>query len=92
MTDYDKTEIPTGYDRARSHGPEVLDLWMNAIAAHLEGHAVTRILDLGCGTGRFSEALAAHFNADVIGLDASQKMLDLARKKQRDARVQSSRG
>jgi ubiquinone/menaquinone biosynthesis C-methylase UbiE len=87
MTDYDQTDIPAGYDRARDHGPEVLDLWMHTIATHLEGHSISRILDLGCGTGRFSEALSARFNAEVIGLDPSQKMLKLAREKQRDGRV-----
>jgi len=92
MTDYDKTDIPAGYDRARDHGPEVIDLWMHAIATHLEGLPVTRILDLGCGTGRFSEALAARFNADVIGLDPSLKMLQLAREKLRDVRVQYQQG
>ena len=92
MTEYDKTDIPAGNDRARDHGPEVIDLWMNTIATHLKGHSVTRILDLGCGTGRFSEALAARFNADVIGLDPSQKMLELAREKQRDDRVQYQLG
>jgi len=92
MTDYDKTDIPAGYDRARDHGPEVLDLWMHAIATHLERHSLTRILDLGCGTGRFSEALAARFNAEVIGLDPSQKMLELARQKQSDTRVQYQHG
>ena len=92
MTEYDKTDIPAGYDRARDHGPEVTALWMETIASHLEGLSVTRILDLGCGTGRFSEALAARFNAEVIGLDPSQKMLELARNKQHDARVQYQLG
>jgi ubiquinone/menaquinone biosynthesis C-methylase UbiE len=92
MTDYDLTDIPAGYDRARDHGPEVLELWMNAIAGHVAGHSMTRILDLGCGTGRFSEGLAARFNAEVIGIDPSEKMLQLARDKQRDARVQYQHG
>ena len=92
MIDYDKTDLPAGYDRARDHGPEVLDLWMRAIATHLEGRSITRILDLGCGTGRFSESLAARFNADVIGLDPSLKMLQMARDKQRDGRVQYQHG
>jgi len=87
MTDYDLTDIPAAYDRARDHGPEVLDLWMRLTADHLEGRSITRILDLGCGTGRFSEGLAARFNADVIGLDPSVKMLELACEKQRHARV-----
>ena len=92
MTDYDQTDIPAGYDRARDHGPEVLDLWIRAIATHLDGLSITHILDLGCGTGRFSEALSARFNAEVIGLDPSQKMLQLAREKQRDERVRYQLG
>jgi ubiquinone/menaquinone biosynthesis C-methylase UbiE len=36
---------------------------------------------LGCGTGRFSELLAAEFNCQVIGVDPSKKMLDEARSK-----------
>lgn len=92
MTDYDNTDIPAGYDRARDHGPEVIDLWMHVVATHLEGHSITRILDLGCGTGRFTEALAARFSAEVIGLDPSHKMLEVARKKQHDERVQYQHG
>jgi ubiquinone/menaquinone biosynthesis C-methylase UbiE len=92
MTDYDLTDIPAAYDRARDHGAEMLDLWMRATAAHLEGRSITRILDLGCGTGRFSEALAVRFNADVIALDPSVKMLQLARGKQRDERVHYQHG
>ena len=92
MTDYDLTEIPAAYDRARDHGPAVLDLWMGTVAGHLEERGVSRILDLGCGTGRFSEALAARFDAEVIGLDPSSKMLEIARGKQRDPRVRYELG
>lgn len=92
MTNYDQTDIPAAYDRARDHGPEALELWMDAVAAHMVGRSIQRILDLGCGTGRFSEGLAARFNADVIGLDPSAKMLQIARDKQRDARVHYQRG
>lgn len=90
--DYDLTEIPAAYDRGRDHGPDMLDLWMNAIDSHLDGQAITRILDLGCGTGRFSEALAARFGAEVIGIDPSAKMLGRAREKQCDSRVHYHRG
>jgi ubiquinone/menaquinone biosynthesis C-methylase UbiE len=41
---------------------------------------VSLIIDLGCGTGRFSELLAGHFSAQVIGIDPSLKMLDQARR------------
>lgn len=91
MTDYDKTDIPASYDRAREHGPEVRELWMRTTAAHVTS-PVSRILDLGCGTGRFSEALAAHFRCEVVGLDPSTKMLEQARAKQRDERVQYLEG
>jgi ubiquinone/menaquinone biosynthesis C-methylase UbiE len=50
------------------------------------------ILDLGCGTGRFSESLAAHFDAEVVVVDPSEKMLELARRMLRDRWVTSERG
>ena len=33
------------------------------------------VLDLGCGTGRFSEGLATRSNANVVGVDPSRTML-----------------
>jgi ubiquinone/menaquinone biosynthesis C-methylase UbiE len=87
LMDYDATEIPRSYDKGRDHGPEVLDLWMNATASHVEVGSISTILDLGCGTGRFSEALAARFAAQVIAIDPSKKMLERARNKQVDQRV-----
>ncbi len=79
--DYDRSDIPSGYDRARDHGPAFLDLWMRALEGHFRNLDVRRILDLGCGTGRFSDALAAHFDAEVVGIDPSVKMLERARAK-----------
>ena len=90
--DYDATEIPVAYDRGRDHGPEVLHLWMDVVSSHLEGHRVNTILDLGCGTGRFSEALAVRFDAEVIGIDPSKRMLEQARGKRRDRRVRYEPG
>lgn len=37
------------------------------------------IIDLGCGTGYFTRALAAHFQRPVIGLDLAEGMLRHAR-------------
>lgn len=39
-----------------------------------------RILDFGCGTGGFCQKLSA-MGADVIGIDPSGKMIEIARKK-----------
>lgn len=90
--DYDATDIPDGYDRGRDHGPEVLRLWMNVVSSHVGKQPVNTILDLGCGTGRFSEALADYFNAQVVGVDPSNKMLDQARTKLCDRRVRYELG
>lgn len=90
MTEYDRTDIPTAYDRGRDHGPHLLALWTRALEAHLT-RPPARILDLGCGTGRFSDALSAHFRADVIGLDPSVKMLSQALAKPHGTRVRYAR-
>jgi len=90
--DYDSTKIPVGYDRGRDHGPEFLELWMKVVASCSGSQHLDTILDLGCGTGRFSESLAAHFDAKVVGVDPSKKMLDQARRKLRDQRVQYETG
>lgn len=71
--DYDATYIASTYDRGRDHGPEFLDLWMNVFSSHVKDQRMKTILDLGCGTGRFSEALRARFEAEVIGIDPSKK-------------------
>src|SRR5437762_2318619 len=90
--DYDTTDIPTAYDRGRDHGPGVLRLWMDVVSSCVGKRRVNTILDLGCGTGRFSEALAARFDAEVLGIDPSKKMLEQARRKGRDPRVRYERG
>jgi ubiquinone/menaquinone biosynthesis C-methylase UbiE len=67
---------------------------MNVVSSHVKDQSIRTILDLGCGTGRFSEALAFHFGADVIGIDPSRKMLEQARSKphQRPVRYEIGRG
>jgi ubiquinone/menaquinone biosynthesis C-methylase UbiE len=85
--DYDKTEIPAAYDMGRDHGPKVIALWMSEIGRHVADRSIRTILDLGCGTGRFSNALADRFHAHLIGLDPSKKMLAQARLKMRNDRV-----
>lgn len=86
MTDYDRTGIPARYDSGRDHGPEMVALWMEATATHVNQRP-RRILDLGCGTGRFSDALAVRFRADVVGVDPSLKMIERAVQKPRSGRV-----
>lgn len=85
--DYDKTDIADCYDSGRDYRPAVLGQWLDLLSAHVPQDRVSSIIDLGCGTGRYSEPLAARFGADVVGIDPSEKMLAQARRKQTDHRV-----
>jgi SAM-dependent methyltransferase len=79
--DYDKGNIPAAYDAGRAYSPATLALWLDRISRCAPRGALVRILDLGCGTGRYSAALAKHLDTQVIALDRSEKMLAEARKK-----------
>ena len=49
--------------------------WLCKLSEAAGGRRFDDIVDLGCGTGRYSEALARHFGARVVGVDPSRKML-----------------
>jgi len=76
---YDQTDIPENYDRGRDHGPAFLKQWMSVVSSRVDPQEVHDVLDLGCGTGRFSRALAKSLGANLIGIDPSTKMLQQAR-------------
>jgi ubiquinone/menaquinone biosynthesis C-methylase UbiE len=84
--DYDKTDIAGVYDAARGLSPEGLDQWLGLLAPHVPANA-PHIVDLGCGTGRFTQALADRFGGQVTAIDPSQKMLDQARNRIASDRV-----
>jgi ubiquinone/menaquinone biosynthesis C-methylase UbiE len=90
--DYDKTTMPESYDRGRTQLPGVRDMWMDRVAEALAGHAIALIVDLGCGTGRFTHALADRFGAHVVGIDPSFKMLAQANAKPAHPRVTFAKG
>lgn len=74
---YDEGDISRRYDRARGLPAETLHLWLHTLARFVDGPGT--IIDAGCGTGRFTLALARHFRARVHGVDPSRKMLAEAR-------------
>jgi ubiquinone/menaquinone biosynthesis C-methylase UbiE len=74
---YDQTTIATTYDAARGHTRAVMRQWLDLVAAHVP-FTPQLIVDVGCGTGRFSEPLADRFATNVIGIDPSQSMLAVA--------------
>jgi ubiquinone/menaquinone biosynthesis C-methylase UbiE len=90
--DYDKTEIAATYDKARALAPETVRLWQDLLSVHIDPDASSLVIDIGCGTGRFSELLAARFGVRVIAIDPSQKMLDQARRKPTAVGVDNRQG
>ena len=79
--DYDQTDIAATYDAGRGYSPATLALWLKVVTPWVPNTEGAAILDLGCGTGRYSEILAEHLGAQVIAIDPSEKMLAEARKK-----------
>ena len=63
--------------------------WKRNLIRGLPDHPGPTCLDLACGTGALSRALAARYpNGRVIGLDASAAMLDEARQLQRGSPIE----
>jgi ubiquinone/menaquinone biosynthesis C-methylase UbiE len=85
--DYDNSIISTVYEEARRLSSE-LNLWLDLVSRDAHPVPGCLIVDVGCGTGRFSQPLANRFNARVIGVDPSQKMLEVARRKLQSDRIE----
>jgi trans-aconitate methyltransferase len=71
--DYDAYVTAEVYDKARALLPATARLWQELIADYIDPGAAPLILDLGCGTGRFSELLARRFGGQVIAGSTRQK-------------------
>jgi len=76
--DYDTSDVHLRYAEARHLAPHTVAMWLDAIGRHVPRAEVATIVDLGCGTGRFSAALGGYFSARVIAVDPSRNMLNVA--------------
>ena len=88
---YDQSDINRRYDTGRHPASATLD----SLTAMFQRHSppqVRRVLDLGCGTGRFSTLLSDTINSPVIGLDLSANMLNAASSKPRTDDIRFVRG
>ena len=79
--DYDATEMPAVFDAGRGYSPYQMQFWLDRISNALGKSSFDKILDVGCGTGRFTGPLSEHFSAQAIGIEPSEKMLVEARRK-----------
>lgn len=79
--DYDTTAIADVYDAARGYSETTQNLWKDTITRSVAGHEIRHVLDLGCGTGRYTARLADWFGADVVGVEPSDAMLAVAHQK-----------
>ena len=69
------------YEKASAHQKE----WGVAIIAELGLTGNERVLDLGCGDGALTSLIADLVpHGQVVGIDASQGMIDVAREKKRE--------
>src|ERR1041385_8001553 len=75
---YSELETASRYDSARSLPSETKALWLAALKAAVPEQKISRILDLGCGTGRFTKALGETLECSVIGVEPSSSMLKIA--------------
>jgi len=89
---YDTSEIAAVYDAGRALTPEAALECRAFLATYIDRRQISLAVDLGCGTGRFSELLAAHFDASVVAIEPSQKMLEQARRKLTTDAVMLQRG
>ncbi len=73
------------YDQLAEHfdqGRRLLEngarLWANVFGEHLRLKRDARVLDIGCGTGRFATTIVQYHQCEVVGVDPSPGMLERA--------------
>ena len=76
---YNEAGAANRYNSARSLPPQTKSLWLEALTSSIPRQEIKNILDLGCGTGRFTAALGEAFGCPVVGVEPSAAMLDVAR-------------
>ena len=79
----DYSEIAEVYDRARPGDSPHLEWWFERIAEVGQLGPGRRLIDLGCGTGRWTIPLTERTGCETVGVDSSPEMLEKAREKDR---------
>ena len=87
MIKADYCKIALFFDKGRTLSEQNTAMWLNRIANLSGGSKGTRVLDIGCGTGRFSIPMTTRPGFDVTGADSSADRLARAKQKDSDAKV-----
>lgn len=66
------------YAKGRAMSPAMRDRWMTVFASHVPPRRPLAVLDLGCGIGRLTPALADTFGGPVYGVEPSARMRQIA--------------
>ncbi|MBM0224793.1 class I SAM-dependent methyltransferase [Micromonospora sp. ATA51] len=75
---YDKADV-AAFEATRHLGNDALGAWREAITRYLDPQPGMRLLDLGCGTGSWSQAFRAWWPAtDVLAVEPSAAMRERA--------------
>ena len=85
-TDY--SEIAPLYDQARPADSPHLEWWFGKLAEAGALGPGRRLVDLGCGTGRWTIPLAERTGCEAVGIDRSPEMLARAREKDAGGRAE----
>ncbi len=83
----DYGEIAEVYDEVRRADLPHIAWWIAKLAAEGRLSKGKRLIDLGCGTGRWTIPLAERTGCEAVGLDSSAAMLEKARAKDPEGRV-----
>ncbi|WP_371617803.1 methyltransferase domain-containing protein [Streptomyces sp. NBC_00454] len=79
--------VAASYQHGQGLPPRTLNMWLDVFARHVGPAAPDTVIDLGCGTGRFTPLLADRFGARVFGVEPSEPMLEVARESHPHPRV-----
>ena len=79
VIDYDG-RIAQHYRSGRALSVQAANIWVQSVGPFVPAAHRARILDLGCGTGRFSTLFAERFSANVVGIEPSLSMLIAAQR------------
>ena len=63
---YSDPDIAARYDRSRALSPETVKVWRELIKERVPPAATRRVVDLGCGTGRFTATLGGLYAGPVL--------------------------